>query len=80
MWSYAGKMGLTGGILQVPASCKEGEMKKGLGVTIYHFVESIEKVLPLFPIFFLLFVFYTYPLPSYHFCLSPLPPLPCPLI
>ena len=35
---------MTGGIVQVPAECKSGELKNGMGVTIYHFVESIEKV------------------------------------
>lgn len=37
-------LGLTGGIVQVPADCKTGDLKNGMGVTIYHFVESIEKV------------------------------------
>ncbi|KAG4424764.1 hypothetical protein IFR04_002112 [Cadophora malorum] len=43
MFSFAGEMGLTGGIVQVPADCKTGDLKNGMGVTIYHFVESIEK-------------------------------------
>ncbi|KAF2458072.1 hypothetical protein BDY21DRAFT_363640 [Lineolata rhizophorae] len=42
MWSYGGKMGLSGGIVQVSAECKASEQKDGTGVTIYHFVESIE--------------------------------------
>jgi hypothetical protein len=36
--------GLTGGIVQVPAECKTAELKNGMGVTIYHYVESIEDV------------------------------------
>jgi hypothetical protein len=38
--------GLGGGIVAVPADCKAsaGDMKKGLGVTIYHIVDSIEEV------------------------------------
>ena len=37
--------GLGGGIVKVPAECKAsgGELKKGVGVTIYHLVESIEE-------------------------------------
>jgi hypothetical protein len=37
-------LGLSGGIIQVPAECKSREQKNGTGVTIYHFVESIEDV------------------------------------
>lgn len=42
-FSYGGKTGLSGGILQVPASCKESTHPMGVGATIYHFVESIEE-------------------------------------
>jgi hypothetical protein len=28
----------------VPAECKSDDLKKGVGVTIYHLVESIEEV------------------------------------
>jgi hypothetical protein len=35
---------LTGGIVQIPAECKTAELKNGMGVTIYHYVESIEDV------------------------------------
>ena len=30
--------------MQVPAECKNNEHKQGTGVTIYHFVESIDVV------------------------------------
>jgi len=43
MFMYGGKSGLGGGIIQVPASCKEKDHPMGVGVTIYHFVESIEE-------------------------------------
>ena len=34
-----------GGIVQVSAECKkDGELKMGSGITVYHFVESIEEV------------------------------------
>lgn len=38
--------GLTGGILKVSAECKQagGELKNGVGVTVYHFVDSIDGV------------------------------------
>jgi hypothetical protein len=38
--------GLGGGIVAVPADCKAsaGDMKKGVGMTIYHIVENIEEV------------------------------------
>jgi len=42
MWSFAGPSGLGGGIVQVSAECKAVEQKNGVGVTVYHFVESIE--------------------------------------
>jgi hypothetical protein len=39
------QLDLSGGIVQVPASCKENsELKNGVGVTVYHFVESIDEV------------------------------------
>jgi hypothetical protein len=37
-------LGLSGGIVQVPAECKSNEQKMGVGVTVYHFVDSIEDV------------------------------------
>jgi hypothetical protein len=37
-------LGLTGGIVQVPGECKTGELKMGVGTTVYHFVENIEEV------------------------------------
>ena len=40
----ANRIGLTGGILKVGEECKGGELKNGMGVTIYHFVENIEEV------------------------------------
>ncbi|KAF8860192.1 hypothetical protein BDZ45DRAFT_800985 [Acephala macrosclerotiorum] len=43
MWNFAAPSGLGGGILQVSADCKRSELKDGMGVTIYHFVESIEE-------------------------------------
>jgi len=36
--------GLTGGIVHVPETCKEAGQAQGCGVTIYHFVESIDEV------------------------------------
>jgi hypothetical protein len=36
--------GLSGGIVQVPAECKSTEQKNGVGMTVYHFVDSIEDV------------------------------------
>jgi hypothetical protein len=38
------KIGLSGGIVQVSASCKNNELQNGMGVTVYHFVESIDEV------------------------------------
>jgi len=51
------KTGLSGGIIPVSASCKNSELQNGTGVTVYHFVESIDEVcFILFP-----FVFYVNP-------------------
>jgi hypothetical protein len=38
--------GLTGGIMKVSSECKQagGELKNGVGVTVYHFVDSIDGV------------------------------------
>jgi predicted enzyme related to lactoylglutathione lyase len=44
MWSFAGPSGLSGGIIKVDASCKTTEQPKGVGITVYHFVESIDDV------------------------------------
>jgi hypothetical protein len=38
------KVGLSGGIIQVSASCKTNELQNGMGVTVYHFVDSIDEV------------------------------------
>jgi len=42
MWSFTSPSGLTGGIVHVPTECKTAELKNGMGMTIYHYVESIE--------------------------------------
>ncbi|KAG9230711.1 hypothetical protein BJ875DRAFT_144843 [Amylocarpus encephaloides] len=49
MFNFAGKSGLTGGIVHVPAACKDKDGAKvespnGVGVTLYHFVDSIESM------------------------------------
>jgi len=36
--------GLSGGVVQVDASCKSAELRNGVGMTIYHFVDSIDTV------------------------------------
>jgi hypothetical protein len=38
------RIGLTGGIVKVGEECKSAELNNGMGVTVYHFVESIEEV------------------------------------
>ncbi|PMD66841.1 uncharacterized protein K444DRAFT_605837 [Hyaloscypha bicolor E] len=44
MWSFASPSGLSGGIVQVSASCKNNKLQNGMGVTVYHFVESIDEI------------------------------------
>lgn len=36
-------IGLSGGIIAVDATCKATEQPKGVGITVYHFVESIDE-------------------------------------
>ncbi|KIM99145.1 hypothetical protein OIDMADRAFT_181574 [Oidiodendron maius Zn] len=45
LYKFGTADGLGGGIVKVPVECKAsgGELKKGVGVTIYHLVESIEE-------------------------------------
>jgi hypothetical protein len=47
-------VGLGGGIVQVPAACKKGgDLKNGVGTTVYHFVDSIDSVCPLLALHFI---------------------------
>ncbi|KAH8663431.1 hypothetical protein BGZ60DRAFT_411290 [Tricladium varicosporioides] len=43
MWTFTGLSGLSGGIIKVDATCKTTEQPKGVGITVYHFVESIDE-------------------------------------
>lgn len=38
------QIGLSGGIVPVPAECKSNDLARGVGVTVYHLVENIEAV------------------------------------
>ena len=36
--------GLSGGIMKLPSDCQREDQKMGVGMTVYYFSESIEKV------------------------------------
>jgi len=43
-------LGLGGGIVKMPEDCGPNTLTLGSGVTIYHMVESLEKVRSLYPL------------------------------